>query len=187
MSRFSPWILLPLLCTTNIAAQIPWTLLEGQRVRVALRCDVAPDPKIECREHRSPQMVTGYLQALAGDTLLIRAKSSDPSLAIPAASVAQLWVVDGKKGNFWKGAGIGLLAGALIGGVIGSTQEFCLLDCGPATAIGVVVGAPAGLLLGGVLGAVVQSDRWRALLGNDRGVSVAPRLDVIGLTVSVAF
>jgi hypothetical protein len=74
---------------------------------------------------------------MAGDTLRIRAQSGGVELAIPTASIAQVWVVEGRKGNFWAGAGIGLLAGAMIGGVIGSTQEFCLLECSPATLFGV--------------------------------------------------
>jgi len=48
--------------------------------------------------------------------------ASDAELAIPRASIAQLWVVDGRKGNVWTGAKLGLLAGAVIGGVIGSTR-----------------------------------------------------------------
>jgi hypothetical protein len=188
MSRFLIWIFVPVLFASKIAAaQTPGTLVEGQRVRVAFRCKLAGDQVIECRERRSPRIVTGHLQAVAGDTLRIRAQSSGAELAIPTASVAQVWEVEGSKGNFWAGAGIGLFAGALIGGVIGSTQELCILNCVPATGFGGIIGAPAGFLLGGVVGAVIRSDRWRAVPGNDHRVSVAPRLDAIGLNVSVAF
>jgi len=188
MSRFPIWIFVPVLFASKIAAaQTPGTLVEGQRVRVAFRCKLAGDQVIECRERRSPRIVTGHLQAVAGDTLRIRAQSSGAELAIPTASVAQGWVVEGRKGNFWAGAGIGLLAGALIGGVIGSTQELCIFECSPATLFGVIIGAPAGALLGGAVGSQIQSDRWRPLSVNRLGLGVQPRLGAIGLRVSVAF
>jgi len=188
MSRFPIWIFVPVLFASKIAAaQTPGTLVEGQRVRVAFRCKLAGDQVIECRERRSPRIVTGHLQAVAGDTLRIRAQSSGAELAIPTASVAQVWVVEGRKGNFWAGAGIGLLAGALIGGVIGSIQELCIFECSPATLFGVIIGAPAGALLGGAVGSQIQSDRWRPLSVNRLGLGVQPRLGAIGLRVSVAF
>jgi hypothetical protein len=117
----------------------------------------------------------------------VRGRSTDTELAIPTAFVDHVWVVDGKKGNFWAGAGIGLLAGAAIGGVIGSTQEFCILGCSPATEIGFILGAPAGFLVGGLVGTLIQSDRWRAVGIGGVHTSLEPRLDGIGLRVSVGF
>ena len=188
MSRFPIWILVPVLFASKMAAaQTPGTLVEGQRIRVAFRCKLTRDQVIECRERRSPRIVTGHVEAVAGDTLRIRAQSSGAELAIPTTSVDQVWVVEGRKGNFWGGAGIGLLAGALIGGVIGSTQEFCIFDCSPATFFGVIIGAPAGALLGGVVGSQIHSDRWRPRSVNRLSMSVQPRLRAIGLKVSVAF
>lgn len=187
MSRFPIWIFVPLLFASTVAAQTPGTPMEGQRVRVAFRCKLVHDQVTGCREHRSPRIVTGLFQSSAGDTLRLRAESSGADLAIPSASVAQLWVVEGKKGNFWNGAGIGLIAGAVIGGVIGSTQEFCILDCSPATFFGVIIGEPAGALLGGAVGSAIQSDRWREVPRDDLRVSVVPRPDAIGLRVSIAF
>lgn len=188
MSRFLRSIFLPALFSASVAAaQTPGVLVDGQRVRVAYQCKLARPHVVDCRQNRSPRVDTGQLRTLEGDTLRMHAQSSGGELAIPTASITHLWVMDGRKGNFWAGAGIGLLGGALIGGVIGATREFCVLDCSPATGLGVIFGAPAGLVLGGIVGAMIRSDRWRAVPVNQYRVSVEPRQDAMGLRVSMAF
>src|SRR6266516_4496046 len=190
MSRFPLWMWLLVTFGTNVAqAQTPGTPVEGQRVRVAHGCEIARDQPIECRERRSLRVETGQFRALDGDTLRMRAQSTDAEVAIPTAYVTQVWVADGSRTHFWAGAGIGSLAGALIGGVIGSTQQPAEgLTCpSPATACGVALGAPAGFLLGGVVGALIKSDRWRPVLVSHLRMSLEPQLDALGLQVSVAF
>lgn len=188
MSHLLSSVLVATCLTPTIGTtQAPMTPREGQRVRVAHRCESLPGNVLECRRCHSLQIATGYLQALDGDTVRLLVQSRTTELAIPTASVDRVWVVDGRKGNFWSGAGIGLLGGALIGGLIGSTQEVCILDCSPATAFGVIIGAPAGFLLGGVIGAQVRSDRWREIPVDRARVTLAPRLDRLGLSLSVAF
>jgi len=175
---------------TNVAqAQTPGTPVEGQRVRVVHGCEIARDQPIECRERRSLRVETGQFRALDGDTLRMRAQSTDAEVAIPTAYVTQVWVADGSRTHFWAGAGIGSLAGALIGGVIGSTQQPAEgLTChSPATACGVALGAPAGFLLGGLIGALIKSDRWRPVPVSHLRMSLEPQLDAPGLKVSVAF
>lgn len=191
MSRFLTLIFLIVLCTPSPGpAQTP-VLAWGQRVRVAYRCKLARDQVTECRESRSPRRNTGYVQSVDADTLRMRAEESDAELAIPSSSIAQLWVVEGRKGNFWTGFGIGLLAGGVIGGAIGSTEEFCIMswgDCGQAaTGIGVVIGAPAGALLGGVVGLLIRSDRWEEVPLDGLRVGVVPQHDGLGIGVSVSF
>src|SRR2546422_11622240 len=117
MSSLRSWILLPLLVAPNVATpQTPGTLVEGQRIRVAYRCKVARDRLLEYRERRSPRVDTGQLRAIDADTLRLRPKSTDAELAIPVGYVDQVWGVNGRKSNFWAGARIGMLGGAIIGG-----------------------------------------------------------------------
>lgn len=187
MSRFLRLIFLPALFSVSAAAQTPGLLVDGQRVRVAYQCKLGRLHIVDCGPSRFPRVDTGRLRALEGDTLRIHAQSSSGELAIPTASITQLWVVNGRKGNFWAGAGIGFLGGALIGGLVGATQEWCALDCGPATGLGMLFGAPAGLVLGGIVGATIRSDRWRAVPVNQYRVSVEPRQDAMRLRVSTAF
>jgi len=187
MSRFLISILLPLLFAPNLGvAQTPRALVEGQRIRVAVRCKLAREQVTECHDSRPPRVITGRFQSVVDDTLRLRAQSNEAEVTIPMRSVAQLWVVDGTRGHFWVGAGIGLLAGAVIGGVLGSKEEFCITSCTSATGFGVLIGAPLGFLLGGDLGKRIRSDRWRSLPLDDLSVSVGLRLNAIGLRVSVA-
>ena len=196
MSRFPLWMWLLVTFGTNVAqAQTPGTPVEGQRVRVAHGCEIARDQPIECRERRSLRVETGQFRALDGDTLRMRAQSTDAEVAIPTAYVTQVWVADGSRTHFWAGAGIGALAGTLIGGVIGSTQHpaqeeswgWSLTCPSPATACGVALGLPGGFLLGGVVGALIKSDRWRPVPVSHLRMSLEPQLDALGLKVSVAF
>ena len=114
----------------------------------------------------------------------IRAQSNNAAFVIPTTSITRLSSGVGTRGHFWAGAGIGLLGGALIGGLIGSTTEFCLDSCtsdearSGAIKAGVILGAPAGFLLGGLIGALIRSDRR---------ISVAPRLGTRGFAVHVGF
>ena len=123
----------------------------------------------------------------------IRAQSSNPAFVIPTTSVTRLSSGEGTRGHFWAGAGIGLLGGALIGGAIGSTTEFCIDSCSAAQArsgaiiVGVILGGSAGFLLGGVIGTLIRSDRSRSASFNDHRISVGPRLDAPGFTVDVRF
>jgi hypothetical protein len=57
----------------------------------------------------------------------------------------------------------------------------------PATGIGVLLGGSAGLLIGGIIGNVSRFDRWRPVAIKDHPISVAPRLDALGFTMTVAF
>jgi hypothetical protein len=121
----------------------------------------------------------------------IRAQSSNAAFVIPTTSVTRLSSGEGTRGHFWAGAGIGLLGGALIGGVIGSTTELCFDSCTAAQArsgaitAGVILGGSAGILLGGVIGALIRSDRSSSPSFNDHRISVAPRLGALGFTVDV--
>jgi hypothetical protein len=131
------------------------------------------------------RVVAGRLRAPDGDT--VRVRTPDGVLAIPTAFVGRTWVVDGTKGSFWAGVGIGLFLGAAVGAAVGSQLEICgLTSCSPATGYGVMVGMPAGFLIGGAIGAAVKSDRWREVGLAPPRVSLVPCPDGIG-RVSVGF
>ena len=123
----------------------------------------------------------------------IRPQSNNAAFVIPTTSITRMSSAAGTRGHFWAGAGIGLLGGALIGGLIGSTTEFCLDSCTPEEArsgaikAGVILGAPAGLLLGGVIGALIRSDRPSPASFKAHRISVGPRLGAPGFTVDVRF
>lgn len=187
-------LMLLFLAPTLASAQTRNPLSKGQRVRVVTRCEMARDSLGLCRAPviASPHAWTysGQLEALDADTLRIRVGSNTAVFAIATTAIARLSVVDGTRGHFWTGAGMGLLGGVLIGGIIGSTQNlegsFLFSNTNP-TLLGAVVGAPAGVLLGGVIGALIRSDRWQAVPMNDQRIRVVPRLGAWGFTVMVTF
>ena len=77
-------------------------------------------------------LIDGELLGIDGDVLRIRSRDNVADIALPTSSVARVWVMDGRRGSFWKGAGIGLIVGVVAGTAIGATQEFCALTCGSA-------------------------------------------------------
>src|SRR5256885_16543535 len=113
----------------------------------------------------------------------IRAQSSTAPFVIPTTSVSRLSSGEGTRGHFWAGAGIGLLSGALIGGVIGSTTELCIDSCtaaqarSGAIAAGVILGGSAGVFVGGVNGPPLRAPR--------ASISVGPRLGAPRVAVRV--
>lgn len=181
-----------------VAQTVP-TLKVGQRIRIAYRCGVARGRVIECpngdvgqiQTGRSRPLViqTGRLQALDADTIRMRTEKPDAVLAIPRASIDRVWVHDGTKHHGWTGAGIGLLAGAVMGGIAGAGLE---VDIGwgnpsPATGLGVVAGAVGGFVIGGIVGSLVPSDRWLAVPPAGLHMTLEPGPRSIELGASVRF
>jgi hypothetical protein len=105
--------------------------------------------------------------------------------------VTSLEVYQGRGSNTWRGAGIGLLAGAAAGfltwhtAVGGCYEGAATNDC--ALVLGAGIGGLAGALVGTVVGAFIKTDRWRVIqLDLVRIRSVAAR-ERLGFAVSVEF
>ena len=193
MTRVLGPILVALLLTPSRAAAQPGSpLATGQKVRAVSSCLIRDGALPQCPAPGLPtgraSTYVGWLTALDGDTLHIQVRSNEAAVAIPMASLDRLSVIHGTKGHFWAGAGLGLLGGALIGGVIGSTQDlsgsFVFSNTNPAV-LGIVIGAPAGLLLGGIIGATIRSDRWLPVPIKDHHIQWAPRFDALGFTATL--
>ena len=172
-----------LLATTPLAAQSDSSLKQGEPIRVVYRCKLVRGQVAACDRRREPRLAAGAFQAMDRDTLRLIATSGEAPLAIPRTAIADVLVVDGKRGNVGMGVGIGLLVGAGLGGLIASQAEFCILDCSPATPFGVIIGAPIGALLGGVIGSQIRSDRWSPI--EMSSISLRPRRG--GVSVGLAF
>ena len=174
------WIVAPTVGVSSVgASQVAVTRLDGRRVRVLHWCVTADGRREPCTDQ-------GHVHSLSPQTLRLQTPAGD-ELVIPRMSIEGLWVADGRRGHFWAGAAIGLLAGGLLGAVIGSTQEFCVWGCSPATALGVLIGVPAGFVLGGVTGIMIRSDRWRGVPVGRPSASIDPRAEAVGIGLSVAF
>ena len=160
---------------STVAAQ-SLALTPGQRVRLT-----APSLGIE----RQPAVV----EERRGDALVVAA---DSAMSIPVTSLTRLEVYQGRHGHFWKGAGIGFLAGAVAGALLGPLLAECPsygCDTSPAVqgAVGGVVFGVAGGVVGGVLGAFARSDRWEEVPLGQLGLRAVPRHDGFGIAVGARF
>ena len=188
MSPLFRSILLPLVCVPSVSTgQAPDPLVNGQRIRVVSRCDLARDQVPTCGASSLRWTYTGQLEGHDHDNLRFREQSTKAELVIPTASITSLSVADGTRGHFLEGAEIGVVGGALIGFALASASsnsgDFIPPDA--SKFLGVVAGMPAGFLLGGIVGAAIRSDRWRLVSLNDQRVRVTPRLDTRGLGFGV--
>lgn len=132
----------------------------GVKVGDRVRLDV---PSIQKRP------LVGFLGEINNHGVVLN--SSDSTYFIPHSSVHKLSVSTGKKRNIAKGAFIGLLGGAALGGIIGilsyeECTEVGLFACflapeneGQAFTFGAALGIVPGTLIGVAIGSA-KTDRW---------------------------
>lgn len=132
----------------------------GVKVGDRVRLDV---PSIQKRP------MIGNLSEINAHGLVLH--GTDSTYFIPHSSVHELSVSTGNRRNIGKGAMIGLLGGAALGGIIGIiSYEECteegFMACfmapenqGQAFALGAVLGALPGSLVGVAIGSA-KTDRW---------------------------
>ena len=113
--------------------------------------------------------MVGYLTEINTEGLMLH--DTDSTYFIPHSSVHELAISTGKRRNIGKGALIGMLGGAAIGGIVGlmsydeCTEEgfmACLLvpeNEGQAFAWGALLGTLPGSLVGIAIGSA-KTDRW---------------------------
>lgn len=137
-------------------AQQQTDIKEGDRIRL----DV---PSMQKRP------IVGTIGEISDYGLVLH--GADSTYFIPHSSIHTLSVSTGKRRNIGKGAIIGLLGGASIGGIVGlMSYEECneegLMACflhpeneGQAFALGAIVGFIPGTLIGAAIGSA-KTDRW---------------------------
>ncbi len=165
--------------SVDLLAQQDAPVAPGARVRVSA-------PSIVNKR------LVGTVVALKVDTLVVDAKGRRGPLALPLAFVTGLEVSRGRKSNVGKGAGLGFLAGAFGGAILGLvTYEECTGFCpvdpgagGTALILAVVLGG-VGAGLGAVIGAVIPSERWETVPLDRIRVGLI-RHERLGLTVSAS-
>ena len=101
---------------------------------------------------------TGTVWRLTSDTLAVAVSSGNALLQLPTAHVTSIEVSDGRDRLGWgvRGAGIGVLAGGLLGGVtLGRDSQGDL-----AAIAGFIAGAIVGAAGGALVGAIAAPERW---------------------------
>jgi hypothetical protein len=129
----------------------------------------------------------GTLLQATADSITIAFYGRPVPVTLPIADVSLLHVTTGKNRGvgLLRGAGLGLVAGALVGFALGSAaEEDCAEDC---WALGAALGGGAGFVVGGIVGVVVAPDRWETVpLPQQRTQSGLVRRPItsVGLTLS---
>jgi hypothetical protein len=149
---------------------------------------------------RATGRFVGTLVGATSDSVRVELAGGS-SVVIPRSAIAQLEVSAGVRRNGWRGAGIGLLAGAGVGGAIGLATYrrtecrdplldvlVCSLVDQTSRSVTVmtdaVVGATGGAIVGALIGQVGR-ERWvRLPLEHGLRIGVAPRLDG-GMSIAV--
>jgi hypothetical protein len=166
-------VLVPLV---SLSAQVHPTVEPGARVRVT-----APDQSME--------ELIGTFLTLSDGSMQFASVSGDEPRTISLSSITRLDVSRGRKSHPWRGAGVGFLAGALAGAIIGSgsgadwdlpAEHAALLGAGFLGLVGTVVGAVAGLS--------IKTERWEEVPLDQPRVSLAPQRDGrLGFGLAVMF
>jgi len=144
----------------SVSGQAPRLLETGARVRIT-----------------SPSR--GWLRATAtvadarDDGLVVLIDSGDRLQAVDLASISEMDVSTGRRSRAMEGFGIGFIAGAVVGGVLGSTSaEDGWRGVGALVYAGVlaVPGAIVGLNIGGAM----EREVWVGASTSAGGLTVAP-------------
>jgi hypothetical protein len=132
-------------------AQAPASVQPGQRVRV--RSTIA-----YVRE------VTGVVQTIGPDTLLVRDDDRSVATAIPLATVDRLQVSHGRRSHWMTGAALGFGVGAATGAAIGAASGSDWLFTSSENAfLGAILFAPIGAATGVLVGLMVKTERWETI------------------------
>jgi len=150
-SRAGALVAVALLCAAPIhAAAQDGALFLGNKIRVLVQ---------------GQAWSVGTLAALDTTALVLIRGGGDTS-SVSLGNVRQLDVAAGRRSN----SGVGALAGAVFGGVIGAIEsgeripaysDNRTANTGNKTLRGGLIGVAAGAVLGAAIGALVRSDRWQ--------------------------
>lgn len=150
----SPWHATTVLALIYTLAFAPGLRAQSDRLSVPLGTRVRIVVDVN-------EPFTGNLLRLSPDTLVVAVGSGGALIQVPTSRVSSIELSGGRDrlSGSLKGAGIGLLAGGLIGGVaIGRSDGNNI-----AALAGLFAGGIIGVGAGAIVGAIVAPERWRWL------------------------
>lgn len=137
------------------------------------------------------QVIEGSLQGIEENDLLILPSEGKEVSRIPMGQVREFRVRRGSKTQALRGLGLGLVSGALVGGLIGlahgdDESGFIRFSAGENAAMGAVGFGLIGGVSGLVIGAVSRTDRWEraSIPAVNPSVQVAPT-GRLGVAISI--
>jgi hypothetical protein len=109
----------------------------------------------------------GTVVAVGQDGITVRRDHPGDSLAIGFARIQRLDLSRGRHGHALIGLGVGVVGGALVGGLLGASSGnsggFQVLNKHDDTILGAVLGGLAGAVVGPIVGAVIRTERWHTV------------------------
>jgi hypothetical protein len=109
----------------------------------------------------------GTVVAVGQDGMAVRRDHPGDSLAIGFARIDRLDLSRGRHGHALIGLGVGVVGGALVGGVLGASSGnsggYQVFNKHDDTILGAVVGGLVGAVIGPIIGALVRTERWHTV------------------------
>ena len=154
--------------------------------------DLARGDQVRVRLTSGGKPIRGTIDAAGPGEIVVRPKdAAQPPLRLSPQRMAKLEVVRGRRSHWVRGAVIGFIPGALVGGVSAVAFSDCYRDCdhaGDVVKYALVAGAMTGTV-GALIGLAVKTDRW--VLVQDRrpklALSLAPARGGFRAGLSVGF
>lgn len=147
-------LLVAAVASAAAVAQEPAPVHPGQRVRV--RSTVAHAP-----------VLTGAVESIGRDTMIVRHEDgAGVATAIPLSSVAQLQVSQGRHSKWVTGLLIGAGVGAVAGAIIGAAtydEDDPFFSAGENALAAALLFTPIGGLAGAIIGLQVKTERWESV------------------------
>ena len=148
--------------------------------RMALGSDVIPGEVPPWLRPQAPIRLTliantdnrpllGEFRGVRGDSVWMTTSSSQQDVVLPLAQVARFEVSQEQSPRTWRGAGIGFLAGALVGVIAGASEAKLQGDMGARIAVDATILGGLGTILGALIGTSVKNDHWTVLWSRNAG------------------
>ena len=149
---------------------------------------VAPGDRVRITEFESGKSKphAGTVVSAGRDEFVLKLDGSEETMPFALTRIARVELSRGMKGHTRAGIGLGLLAGASAGALVGSNQ---CGTCGGEEGKGLDVlfwggiGGGTGMLIGGIIGARHKTERWEEVPSSRWRLTAGPRRGGFGLVM----
>ena len=119
----------------------------------------------------TPGVRVGTIVALGPDTLRLRSEDGQTETPVALGRITRLERSTGRHGRALMGAGIGLVSGAALGGILGyasgddkpQPNQWFTFTAGDKAAFAAAALGVVGLLTGTIVGALHQREEWKVI------------------------
>jgi hypothetical protein len=151
-----------------VTATTPSASSQSLTAPAAISLGAQPGARVRVvRSDSTTSSQTGTVVAVGPDGMTVRRDHPGDSLAIGFARLERLDLSRGRHGHALIGLGVGVVGGALVGGLLGASTGnsggLQILSKHDDTIIGAVLGGLTGAIVGPIVGAVIRTERWHTV------------------------